>query len=149
MKDKASQSIIASLDQQLRSVKTELEEAGLQIEGHSGGSQEGPVWMFQFRKVWSIPPDEASAIVHVWWSDWPNGSEVRVVRLADIYRQGQVSSFKDKAESVLSVSAAISSGVRSIVEAAIEEARLILEITSNKAFNPTSLPPLHYGKAGG
>lgn len=149
VKDKTPESIMASLSQQLCAFKEEFEEAGVGIDGYSGSSKEGPVWMFHFIKVWSIPPDSASATVHVWWSDWPNGNEVRVVRLAEIYRQSQVSSFKDKVEDVLSVDSVIDNGIRRVVGAAIEEARVILEKTSNTVSNPAILPPLHIGKTAG
>lgn len=142
MKPRTTPATLAELDEQLQSLRAEFEAAGLSVEGHSGKSKEGPIWQFHFRKTWLVPPDEASAAVLIWWAEWPEPKQVRITRLADIYRQGQLSHYKEAAERSVSLEGFISEGVWPIVEAGIEEGRLLVEEASNKAFNPTSLPPL-------
>jgi len=149
MNPRTTPAILAELDQQLQSLKAELEAAGLRIDGHSGKSKEGPIWQFHFRKTWPVPPDEASVAILIWWAEWPEPEQVHITRLADIYRQGQLSHFKDKAERSVSVESFIAEGVWPIVEAGIEEGRLLVEEASNKAFNPTSLPPLRGVRSAG
>ena len=135
MNEKDPKSVIAALNEQLRSLRPDFESIGLHIDGYSGGSPEGPIWQYQFRKYWSIPPDRASAAVHLSWSDWPNGGLVHLVRLADIFRQGQISSFKDKRGAVFSLSDFIMKGVREIVEDEIDKAQLILERATNQTLH--------------
>jgi hypothetical protein len=117
---------LSILDRLLLEARPSLEAAGILIEGRGGNSPEGYYWQYDFILQWALPPDRASIRIFVsWWAGYGTDESVDVSfhRSVEIFRQGQVSSFKRTSESVASLEMLQAKGLGQTVEDAIKEGR--------------------------
>lgn len=108
--------------------RSSIEGRGVRVDGYGGGSQEGPVWHYDFSISWPHPPDRASVRISLWWQHYAGDEpdQVEVTRAAEIFREGQPSRFKDVAKSEVSVRALLESGLEKLVQDALNEGRAVI-----------------------
>ena len=115
-----------TLQRLIADLRALFEARGIHVDGYGGGSKGGLVWHYDFTEQWPHPPDRASVRVSLWWGPIYVQEQVETVliyRCAEIFRQGQPSSFKRMSQRSVSVDHLESAGLVPIVDAELDEGR--------------------------